>query len=290
MIHSMTGYGKAEGELSALKVTVQLKSLNSKQSDITIKLPSSFREKELEFRKLLSNKIGRGKIELFLTYEVQKESLNSRINEEVFNSYYHQLKSLSESLDAPKADLIATISKLPDVVGSEDVILIEEDWTKMNQLLTQAAEDLISFRKSEGESLHSDLSMHIQNIEYLLENALQFEEERSVIVKERLQKNLAEAGQKEKIDRDRFEQELIYYLEKLDISEEKVRLKTHCEYFKECMSGEAGQGKKLGFISQEIGREINTLGSKANHAEMQKLVVQMKDELEKIKEQVLNIW
>jgi uncharacterized protein (TIGR00255 family) len=173
---------------------------------------------------------------------------------------------------------------------NEEESFSDKEWTQTEEILKQAAAELIDFRKAEGESLHKDLKSHVTNILNLLSDALKYENERIEIVKERLSKNMEEAGQKEKIDYDRFEQEMIYYIEKYDISEEKVRLQTHCNYFIETMDAVAGQGKKLGFIGQEIGREINTLGSKANHAEMQQLVVQMKDELEKIKEQVLNVW
>jgi uncharacterized protein (TIGR00255 family) len=187
-------------------------------------------------------------------------------------------------------NLTAVICKLPEVIEAEEGSLSEEDWKIGETVLEGAIADLCNFRREEGNSLQKDLQQHIHQIQSLLERAMQFETERTQIVKDRLLKNLEESDQKEKIDQDRFEQELIYYLEKYDISEEKVRLETHCNYFVETMQGKAGQGRKLGFISQEIGREINTLGSKANHAEMQRLVVQMKDALEKIKEQVLNVW
>lgn len=290
MIHSMTGFGKAEGEVSGKKIVVQLKSLNSKQSDINIKLPNGFKEKELTYRKLISDLLGRGKIEMYFSYENQVENGAYRINAEAYKNYYKQLKEIHQELDEELDDVVSSISRLPDVVVNEEESFSDEEWAQTEEILKQAAADLIDFRKTEGESLYDDLKSHVTNILNLLEDALKYEDERIEIVRERLAKNLEDAGQKEKVDQDRFEQEMIYYIEKYDISEEKVRLQTHCNYFIETMDAAAGQGKKLGFISQEIGREINTLGSKANHAEMQQLVVQMKDELEKIKEQVLNVW
>lgn len=290
MLQSMTGFGKAEGTISGKKIIIQLKSLNSKQSDIHTKIPNSFKEKELNYRKLISNKIGRGKVEMLLSYEDLGESGAFRINEAIFKGYYAQFQKLQAELNDQSNDLIATISRLPEVIKAEEAKLSAEDWTKIDLILEQAAEDLISFRIQEGKTLYDDLSSNIETITNLLNQALQYENERIEIVKQRLLKNLEENEQKDKVDSDRFEQEMIYYLEKYDVSEEKVRLEAHCNYFIETMNSEAGQGRKLGFISQEIGREINTLGSKANHAEMQKLVVQMKDALEKIKEQVLNVW
>ena len=227
---------------------------------------------------------------MMLNYENQGENSNYVINEQVFNSYYRQLKDLSEKFGETQRDLISTITRMPDVIKSEEENLSENDWNEIENILGAAITELIKFRKTEGESLQTDLNQHIERILELLKAIITFEDERIVTVRNRLLKNFEEVGQSAKVDQDRFEQELIYYLEKYDISEEKVRLETHCNYFMDCMNKEDEQGKKLGFISQEIGREINTLGSKANHAEMQKLVVEMKDELEKIKEQVLNVW
>lgn len=286
----MTGFGKAEGQVADKKVSIQLKSLNSKQSDIHIKLPNAFKEKELAYRKKLIDNLGRGKIELYLSYEDISEVGGFRINEKVFTAYFNQLKQLEEKLGANSSNLSSIVSRFPEVIQTEEAAFAEEDWQSVENILSQAIKELIQFRLQEGTSLLNDLKSHIQNILSLLQEALQYEKERIEIVKQRLQKNLEESDQKEKIDQDRFEQELIYYLEKYDVSEEKVRLEAHCNYFLEVMNSEAGQGRKLGFIGQEIGREINTLGSKANHAEMQRIVVQMKDALEKIKEQVLNVW
>lgn len=290
MIHSMTGFGKAEGEVSGKRIAIQLKSLNSKQSDINIKLPNGFKEKELTYRKLIADLVGRGKVEVFFSFESQAESGAYKINDEAFKNYYHQLKRIHDELNETMGDVVGSISRLPDVIVNEEESFSDQEWNQTEEILRKATLELIEFRKAEGKSLYEDLQAHINNILKYLKDALAFEGERIEIVKDRLSKNLEDAGQKDKVDQDRFEQEMIYYLEKYDISEEKVRLETHCNYFLETMEASAGQGKKLGFICQEIGREINTLGSKANHADMQQIVVQMKDELEKIKEQVLNVW
>lgn len=289
MIQSMTGFGKAEGQLNSKKVTIQLKSLNSKQTDVTVKVPTSFKEKELSYRKILADQLSRGKVEMYLSYEADESVASYSIDQKLFKSYFTQLTELEANLNANSGDLFASILRLPDVVKNKEEELEADEWKKVEGILNEAIENLIDFRQVEGKSLENDLDSHISAIEQLLQEALKYDAERTQTVRERLRANLDDLEQKEKVNEDRFEQEMIYYLEKYDISEEKVRLKTHCDYFKKTMSETTGQGKKLGFISQEIGREINTLGSKANHAEMQKLVVQMKDHLEKIKEQVLNV-
>ena len=289
MIQSMTGFGKAEGQLDSKKVTIQLKSLNSKQTDVTVKVPSSFKEKELSYRKILAEQLNRGKVEMYLSYEAVESAASYSIDQKLFKSYFTQLTELENNLNTTSGDLFASILKLPDVVKNTEEELEASEWKKVEEILIQAIESLIEFRQEEGKSLEKDLSNQISAIDELLQEALKYDAERTEIVRERLRSNLDDLEQKEKVNEDRFEQEMIYYLEKYDISEEKVRLKTHCDYFKKTMAEDRGQGKKFGFISQEIGREINTLGSKANHAEMQKLVVQMKDHLEKIKEQVLNV-
>lgn len=289
MIQSMTGFGKAEGQLSSKKISIQLKSLNSKQADVSVKVPSSFKEKELSYRKILADELKRGKIEMYLSYEAAETESSYKIDKTLFKSFYSQLADLESQLHVKSGELFSSILKLPEVVKSNDEELAAEEWKKVETILIEAINNLIKFRLDEGKSLENDLSSHIISIESLLQEALKYESERTEIVRTRLTSNLEDISQKEKINEDRFEQEMIYYMEKYDISEEKVRLKAHCDYFKKIMLEEEGQGKKLGFISQEIGREINTLGSKANHAEMQKLVVQMKDQLEKIKEQVLNV-
>jgi len=285
----MTGYGKAERVIGNKKITIQLKSLNSKQTDISIKVPSLFKDQELKFRKQLSSSLQRGKIELYLSFETNEENSSFDIDEVVFGRYHQQLTSLKDKFQLNDSELLGSILKLPEILKPKEDVLEEKDVNALAELLEHAIKDINSFRADEGKTLETDLSSHIHNIEELLKEALQFEDERTEIVRNRLENNLIEAQQKDKVNTDRFEQEMIYYMEKYDISEEKVRLKSHCDYFISTMKEGEGQGKKLGFISQEIGREINTLGSKANHAAMQKLVVQMKDQLEKIKEQVLNV-
>jgi len=289
MIHSMTGFGKAETMISNRNLSVQLKSLNSKQVDIFLRLPPELKEKELFFRKQLSEKLGRGKIEMTLQIDAINLEGDAQLDEMRFEMYYRQLKNLKEKLGEKEADLFQTISRFPDLHQEAAFTLSKSDWKLVQQAFNKAIQELIRFRAGEGASLKREFQKRIQNILDHLEKALSYEKQRVVTVRERLLNNLQESNQAEKIDPDRFEQELIFYLEKYDISEEKQRLRTHCEYFLTSME-EEGQGKKLGFIAQEIGREINTLGAKANHAEMQKFVIGMKDELEKIKEQVLNVW
>ncbi|MBD98400.1 MAG: YicC family protein [Verrucomicrobia bacterium] len=290
MIHSMTGYGNAKGEVAGRKVSIQLKSLNSKQADISIKLPSLFKEYELDLRKRISDALGRGKIEMYLNIEASEEKASQQINKAVFKNYYTQLKEVLTELNEEEAKIANMVVQFPEVLQTTEDKLDENDRLAIEYVLDEAIFELKTFRKKEGNSLFEDLKQHITTIQSLMTKITFMEKERLPIVRERLLKNLEESGQKEKIDKDRFEQEVIYYTEKYDISEEKVRLKTHCDYFLEILNADPGQGKKLGFVSQEMGREINTLGSKANHSGMQKVVVQMKDELEKIKEQVLNVY
>lgn len=285
----MTGFGKAEGTVGNKKVSIQLRSLNSKQADVSVKVPSAFKELELLFRKQIATDLLRGKVEMYLSFQADEESKAFEINTKVFRNYHQQIQALKEELAFEDASLLESILKMPEVIQSKEEEIEKKDQKLLGALLSQAINGLQDFRETEGLVLATDLKSNITAIEDLLTKALEYEGERTEIVRNRLQNNLEESNQKEKIDKDRFEQEMIYYLEKYDISEEKVRLKSHCDYFVQTMNEEVGQGKKLGFISQEIGREINTLGSKANHAEMQKIVVQMKDHLEKIKEQVLNV-
>lgn len=289
MIHSMTGFGKADGILANKKISIQVKSLNSKQSDISTKIPSLFKELELDFRKALADQLIRGKIELSINYENLENSSNFELDKDLLVHYVKELKSVQADLGLADADLIATASRFPEILKNQTESINEEDKSALLSLLNEAIANTQQFRADEGKSLSDDLSSHVNAIAELLKEALQYESERAQTVKDRLLSNLEDLELNGNFNQDRFEQELIYYLEKYDISEEKVRLSTHCDYFMEMLEGPIAQGKKLGFISQEMGREINTLGSKANHAEMQKLVVQMKDELEKIKEQILNV-
>lgn len=285
----MTGYGKAEGTIGNKKMTIQVKSLNSKQADITVKVPSLFKDQELAFRKALSDQLHRGKIELYLSFEASEQDKSYEIDPVMFDRYFQQLSTLNEKYKLDSTELMGNILKLPEVLKSKEETVDEKDHEALMSLLKEAIASIQNFRVDEGKTLEIDLNNHISKIESLLEEALKYEDERTNVVRNRILSNLEDTQQKEKIDMDRFEQEMIYYMEKYDISEEKVRLKAHCNYFTTTINEAEGQGKKLGFISQEIGREINTLGSKANHAQMQRIVVQMKDHLEKIKEQVLNV-
>lgn len=284
----MTGFGKAEGHLKNKKISIQVRSLNSKQTDIGIKVPSAFKEKEIEMRNLLSNKLLRGKIELYLSIEDMEGETAYEINEKLFKKYYSQLKTLSKELGESSTELMKIVAGLPEVFKNAEIELSQADWASFFTILGKAIDEHIVFRNKEGEVLQNDLISRIKAISGFLEKVGQYEDERIEIVRERISKNLDDLKSVD-ANKERFEQEMIYYLEKYDITEEKVRLKMHLNYFQETMEEENSQGKKLGFIAQEIGREINTMGAKANHSAIQVLVVQMKDELEKIKEQILNI-
>ncbi len=293
MIYSMTGFGKAESNIGTKKVTVEIKSVNSKAFDCNLRTPSFFREKEMEVRSLLSRELVRGKIEMSVQYTSLETEQKHFVNKGLVQKYYEDLISITneaELSNKDKIDFLSIVMKMPEVMQSQKEALSKEDAKSYIALVKEAITQFNSFRIEEGKSLQDDIFSNINTIITLLEKVAPFEEERIEIVKERIQKNLASLVDKPNIDENRFHQELIYYIEKLDISEEKVRLKAHCEHFlKTAESKEIGKGKKLGFITQEIGREVNTLGSKANHAEMQKIVVLMKDALEKIKEQILNV-
>ena len=290
MIKSMTGFGKATGEVNLKKINVEVKSLNSKQADISVRMPSFYKEKELPLRSLINKNLQRGKIEFNLYVELLEGQSSHNLNTALFKKYYSELNAITQELgEKGNTDLISIVAKMPEIMKSEKMDLDEDEWSAINKIIEVALSNINEFRTAEGKTLENELALRINNIEALLTQVNQYEEARIKLVKERIQNNLTEAIGKENINNDRFEQELIYYLEKYDISEEKTRLNAHLNYFKETMNSNNSEGKKLGFISQEIGREINTLGSKANHADMQKIVVQMKDELEKIKEQGLNI-
>ncbi len=290
MIFSMTGYGKAVKELPTKKITVEIKSLNSKQLDLAMRMPSFYREKELDVRSYLAQRIGRGKVDFCLYCESLHTDKVAKIDEEVFGQYYKQLVALKGNLGMEgNTDFLRVIMCLPDVVKNEQPEFDEQEWNEVMSCITEATDNFIQFRLQEGRSLDADFRQRISLIkEYSLE-VPKYEKERIEKIRTRIQTNLDEIIAKDKVDQNRLEQELIYYIEKLDINEEKVRLANHLKYFIETLDTEENAGKKLGFIAQEMGREINTLGSKANQAEMQRLVVMMKDELEKIKEQVLNV-
>ena len=286
----MTGYGKAERMLADKKLTIEIKSLNSKQLDTSTRLPSLYKEKELEIRQLIATELERGKVECSVYYELSGKNTPVIINEPVVKSYYEQLYRVSGELGLETSiELLSMIMKLPDSIKTERTELDAGEWESVKNTLKEALDKLNTFREQEGDSLERDIRLRIDAIRQKLDHVDIHEKERMDQVRERIGRHLEEIEMKDKIDENRFEQELIYYIEKLDISEEKVRLANHCKYFLETMEDQGPTGKKLGFISQEMGREINTLGSKANHKELQKIVVEMKDELERIKEQVLNV-
>jgi len=286
----MTGFGKATGEVNNKKITVEIKSLNSKQADISVRMPSFYKEKELPLRSIISKNLQRGKVEFNLYAELLGDSSSLHLNKELFKKYYEEFSSVANDID-PKhnTDLVAIVSRMPDLLKVERSELDEKEWNSVCKIIEEALSNINEFRTTEGSSLEKEITLRVDNISKLLKSVEQYEQERIETVKTRIINNLNEVIDDYKIDKDRFEQELIYYIEKYDITEEKTRLSQHCTYFKETMNSSISEGKKLGFICQEMGREINTLGSKANHSELQKVVVQMKDELEKIKEQILNI-
>ena len=281
----MTGFGKASLQLSTKKITVEVKSLNSKGLDLNTRMPSVYRENELALRNLLALKLERGKVDFSLYVEVTGEDTSSKINAPIVKSYMAQLKAILPNAD--DTELMKMAIRMPDTMKTEREEIDENEWKQIQTVIDEAIENMLSFRKSEGASLEIEFTLRIENIRNYMNQALVLDPERVNNIKERLQTAIDEL--KVNVDTNRFEQELIYYLEKLDITEEKVRLTNHLDYFLQTLNGSEANGRKLGFITQEMGREINTMGSKSNHAEMQKLVVMMKDELEKIKEQVLNV-
>lgn len=285
MILSMTGFGKASLQLSTKKITVEVKSLNSKGLDLNTRMPSVYRENELALRNLLAQKLERGKVDFSLFVEVTGEETSSKINAPIVKAYMAQMKAILP--DADDTELMKMAVRMPDTMKTEREEIDENEWKKIQTVIDEAIENMLSFRTSEGASLEKEFTLRIENIRSYMNQALALDPERVTAIKERLQTAIDEL--KVNVDTNRFEQELIYYLEKLDITEEKVRLTNHLDYFLQTLNGSEANGRKLGFITQEMGREINTMGSKSNHAEMQKLVVMMKDELEKIKEQVLNV-
>lgn len=285
----MTGFGKGEASLRNKKITVEIRSLNSKQLDLSLRLPAVYRQSEYEIRNLIARTIQRGKVDVFVSVESQSVETPARINREVFREYLRQMNdTLSFSgIDAGYDAILPVIMRLPDVVATEAEAISEEEHAGLIAAVEAAAAQLDAFRAQEGAILIADLLRRVELIEQYREEVVPFEKARTETVKARILDNLSKLAVD--VDRNRLEQEMIFYLEKLDITEEKVRLANHCRYFREVAAGEEGAGRKLGFIAQEMGREINTMGSKANESNIQILVVKMKDELEKIKEQVLNI-
>jgi len=289
MIKSMTGFGKTTCELPGKKIHIEIKSLNSKQLDLNFRMPNIYREKELEMRNKLSSGLKRGKVDVSIVVESLVADKIPQINEVVFEHYYKQLSSLSDKLHiSDNSDYIRSILALPETLKIEHTELDPEEWRALQNSLDNAIASINNFRQQEGAALYADITSRINKIDKLSKEVEPFEKLRIERIKNRIKENLDEWKEKN-IDENRFEQELIYYLEKLDITEEKVRLKNHIDYFNQTIAEEEPVGKKLAFIIQEIGREINTLGSKANDADIQRLVIRMKDELEKIKEQMLNI-
>lgn len=288
MLQSMTGFGKSSGTFNNKKITVEIRSLNSKNLDLNMRMPSIYRETELDLRKTIAHYLDRGKVDCNISFDQNGNDKNYTINQELASDYYSQLSILADKLNQPKDDLLQMVMRMPELFSSAQEDLSDEEKDFLAILLKEAIDNLNAFRTKEGLQLQDEFEERIQTIQSLLNDVPKYEEERIPIIKERIAKNLDEVINKDNIDSNRFEQELIYYIEKFDISEEKMRLENHLNYFLETLSLPKSNGKKLGFITQEIGREINTLGSKSYHTELQKIVVQMKDELEKIKEQVLN--
>lgn len=290
MIQSMTGYGKAIATFGEKKISVEIKSLNSKAMDLSTRIAPLYREKEMEIRTLITQTLERGKVDFSLWVEKDAAETATPINAALVENYYNQIKNISDSCNIPlPADWFSTLLRMPDVLSKVDIQeLSDEEWTVVRSAIEQALHNLTDFRKQEGAALEKKFTEKINNIERLLTSIEPFEKERITKIRERITEALEKTLNTD-YDKNRLEQELIYYIEKLDINEEKQRLANHLNYFRETMAGGHGQGKKLGFIAQEMGREINTTGSKSNHAQMQNIVVQMKDELEQIKEQVLNV-
>ena len=289
MVKSMTGFGKGEAALRNKKITVEIRSLNSKQLDLNLRLPSVYRQSEYELRTLIARTVQRGKVDVFVNVESQRVETPARINRELFREYLRQMNDTLAyaGIDADYDTLVPAILRMPEVVSAESETVSDEEHAALLSAAEAAAAHLDAFRAQEGAILIADLLRRVDLIEQYKEEVIPFEQARTQTIRARILDNLAQL--KVDVDSNRLEQEMIFYLEKLDITEEKVRLTNHCRYFREVAAGEEGVGRKLGFIAQEMGREINTMGSKANETNIQILVVKMKDELEKIKEQVLNI-
>ncbi|GEL10221.1 hypothetical protein FGL01_09600 [Flavobacterium glycines] len=281
----MTGFGKATLQLPTKKITVEVKSLNSKGLDLNVRIPSLYREMELGLRTQIASKLERGKVDFSIFIESTAEQTSTKVNVPIVKGYINQLREIYA--DADETELMKMAVRMPDTLKVEREEIDTDEWAKIKEVIDESINNILSFRKDEGVSLEKEFQLRISNIRQYMNDTLALDPERVQAIKDRLQTAIDEL--KVNVDENRFEQELIYYLEKLDITEEKVRLTNHLDYFLETIKGTEANGRKLGFITQEMGREINTMGSKSNHAQMQKLVVMMKDELEKIKEQVLNV-
>jgi uncharacterized protein (TIGR00255 family) len=290
MMQSMTGYGKAVCELPEKLITIEIKSLNSKQLDLYFRIPSAYRDREMEMRHEISNRLKRGKIEVNISLEYKEGKQATQINAGVVKNYYSQLKTIAVEIGHQECEpLLQSILRMPDALSNDKEVVDPAESPKLMETLAAALDETEKFRNTEGSVLASDMIGRIGLIGKYLDQMEPFEKERTQSIRNKLESSLLEFIPKESLDKNRYEQELIYYLEKLDISEEKTRLRHHCSYFVEVMQEADQVGRKLGFVAQEIGREINTIGSKASHSGMQKLVVLMKDELEKIKEQLMNV-
>jgi len=289
MILSMTGFGQASGSYNDRNISIEIKSLNGKSADMRLKVPSYYKEKEMEIRKIIMGKLLRGKIEVSIVVTSENEDVEYSLNKTLLKMYAANLKEAAKETGIDSGDIIQSVIRIPNVVQVNDQKISAEEWKFSKELMNEALRQITEFRKTEGHSLHVDMTENINLILNFLHSVSDHEDERLVKLKARMTKNLNEFLGKENVDKNRFEQEVLHYLERLDINEEKIRLEQHCKYFLEELSSDQSHlGKKLGFIAQEIGREINTMGAKAQYSEIQKLVVNMKDHLEKIKEQVAN--
>ena len=290
MLQSMTGYGKAEGNYQNKKITIEIRALNSKQSDINIKLPPALKEKEIELRKKIGEYLGRGKISCMVFYEIQGKEQAATLNHSVVKSYIKQIRRISEDMRIGfDSRLLQTALQMPEAFEKEEEELNPEEWNVIWNTMEEALNEVVHFRKQEGQSIENDFRERMDMLKHYLQQIDPHEKARVERIREKLQEKLNSYRNNFEVDQNRFEQELVYYLEKFDITEEKVRLDNHFSYFRELLTQQEPVGKKLNFLTQEIGREINTIGSKSNDFEMQRLVVQMKDELEKIREQVMNV-
>lgn len=291
MIKSMTGFGKTTVEVGNKKVIIEIKSLNSKQLDLNLRMPNLYKEKEMEVRGMAKEWLDRGKVDMYIYFDNSETDKEVQINCSVVEQYFNQMLEIAESLGATpdKGELLQTVMRFPDTLQVKSEELKEEEWSQLKAGVVEALEAMNHFRVQEGKALIKDIIHRVQLIQELSAQVPQFEKKRVEVIRQKLQEKLTEWTDVKSVDQNRMEQEIIYYLEKLDITEEKVRLANHCKYFIETVEKEEAPGRKIGFIAQEIGREINTMGSKANDHDIQKLVVRMKDELEKIKEQSLNV-
>lgn len=291
MVKSMTGFGKTTVESGNKKVVIEIKSLNPKQLDLNLRIPNLYKEKEMEIRSLIKEQLDRGKVDMCIYFDNAESDKDVSINKAVVMQYFNQMVEISNQLGVQpdKDGLLQTIMRFPDTLQVKSEELDDEEWTRLRAGIMQALEEINKFRMQEGKALMKDISHRIELIQNLAAEVPQFEGRRVDVIRQKLQEKMNEWTDVKNIDQNRMEQEIIYYLEKLDITEEKVRLANHCKYFMETVEKEEAPGRKIGFIAQEIGREINTMGSKANDHDIQKLVVRMKDELEKIKEQSLNV-